>query len=132
MLRNALGEYLYLGVYPGFFFVSLGVMTYGHGLVPQVDFIWVPSVFAYKVAKTFMLLALVTIVMGALVKKPTAVMSEQALHQKVSGLLKITRHPVQWGFFCSPTPTCLLMVTSPSSFYGTFVLPSLFEMLSMG
>ena len=43
-------------------------MIYGDVQVTPVDFIWVPSVFAYKVAKTFMLLALVTIVMSALVK----------------------------------------------------------------
>jgi hypothetical protein len=39
-------------------------MIYGYVQVPHVDFIWVPSVLAYKVAKVFMLLALVTIVMG--------------------------------------------------------------------
>jgi uncharacterized membrane protein len=44
-----------------------------------------------------MLLALVTIVMGALVKTPTAVMSERVLDYEVSGLLKITRHPVLWS-----------------------------------
>jgi hypothetical protein len=42
-----------------------------------------------------MLPALVAIVMGALVKSPTAVKSERALDHKISGLLKITRDPVQ-------------------------------------
>jgi hypothetical protein len=45
-------------------------MIYGYVQEPHVDFIWVPSVLAYKVAKAFMLLSPVTIVMGALVKKP--------------------------------------------------------------
>ena len=44
-----------------------------------------------------MLLAQVTIVTGALLKKPMVVMSERTLDYEVSGLLKITRHPVQWG-----------------------------------
>jgi hypothetical protein len=48
--------------------------------------------------KVFMLVPLVKIVMGALVKNPTGVMSDEALDHEVSGLLKITRHPFQWGF----------------------------------
>jgi hypothetical protein len=42
-----------------------------------------------------MLPALVAIVMGALVKSPKAVKSERALDHEVSGVLKITRDPVQ-------------------------------------
>ena len=70
-------------------------MLYGHVGVPHANFIWVPSVLAYKVTKVFMLPVLVAIVMGALVKSPTAVKSERALDYEVSGLLKITRDPVQ-------------------------------------
>jgi hypothetical protein len=75
-----------------------------------VDFIWVRSVLVYKVAKVFILVSLMTIVMGALVKNPTGVMSDEALDHEVSGLLKITRQPFQWEFCCSPAPTCWLMV----------------------
>jgi uncharacterized membrane protein len=70
LLRNALGESPYLGVYSLFSFGSLGGMIYGYVQVLHVDIIGVPSVVSYKVTKTFMLLALVTIVMGSLVKKP--------------------------------------------------------------
>ncbi|HAT27776.1 MAG TPA: hypothetical protein DCS89_12225, partial [Gammaproteobacteria bacterium] len=83
VLRNSLGESAYLGVYSLLSFGSLGVMIYGYAQVPHTDFNWYPSITAYKVAKVVMLLSLVTIVMGALVKNPTAVMSEQALDNEV-------------------------------------------------
>ena len=97
LLQNPLSESLYLSVYSLLSLGSLGVVIYGYVQVPHVGFIWVPSVLAYKVAKVFMLLALVTIVMGALVKTPTAVMSERVLDYEVSGLLNITRHPILWS-----------------------------------
>ena len=68
VLRNSLGEALYFGVYLLLSFGSLSAMIYGYVQVPHVDCIWVPRVLAYKVAKVFMLVSRVTIVMGALVK----------------------------------------------------------------
>ena len=59
-------------------------MIYGYVQVPHVGFIWVPSILAYKVAKVFMLLALVTIVKGLPVKIPTAVLNARALDHEVS------------------------------------------------
>ena len=107
-------------------------MIYGFGQVPNVDFISVPGVLAYKVAKVFMLLALVTIVLGALVKSPTAFMSERALDPEVSGLLKITRHPVQLGVLLFASAHLLANGDSASIlFFGTFALLSFFGMLSM-
>ena len=69
-------------------------MIYGYVQLPYANFIWVPSVLAYKVTKVFILQVLVAIVMGASVKIPTAVKSERALDHEVFGLLKITRDPV--------------------------------------
>ena len=132
MLRNSLGESAYLGVYSLLSFGSLGVMIYGYAQVPHTDFNWYPSITAYKVAKVLMLLSLVTIVMGALVKNPTAVRSEQALDNEVSGLLKITRHPVQWGILLFACGHLLANGDTASIlFFGTVVLLSFFGMLSM-
>lgn len=132
VLQNSLGESPYLGVYSLLSFGSLGLMIYGYGQVPHADFLWYPSVDAYKVTKGLMLLSLVTIVMGTLVKNPTAVMSEQALDNEISGLLKITRHPVQWGILLF---ACAHLIangdTASILFFGTFVLLSFFGMLSM-
>jgi len=107
-------------------------MIYGDVRVTHVDFIWVPSVLAYKVAKVFMLLALVTIVMGPLVKSSRAVMSERALDPEISGLLKIMAHPVQWGILLFASAHLLANGDSASIlFFGTFALLSFFGMLSM-
>ena len=51
LLRNFLGESPYFFIYSLLFFGSLSVMIYGYVQVPHVDFIWVPSILAYKVAK---------------------------------------------------------------------------------
>ena len=132
VLQNSLGESPYLGVYSLLSFGSLGLMIYGYGQVPHGDFLWYPSVTAYKVAKVLMLLSLMMIVMGILVKNPTAVMSEQALDNEISGLLKITRHPVQWGILLFACAHLLANGDIASSlFFGTFVLLSFFGMLSM-
>jgi hypothetical protein len=44
--------------------------------------------FGHKVAKVLILLAVVTIVIGVLVKNPMVFMSERALDREISGLLK--------------------------------------------
>lgn len=132
VLQNALGESPYLGVYSLLSFGSLGLMIYGYGQVPHADFLWYPSETAYKVTKVVMLLSLVTIVMGTLVKNPTAVMSEEALNNDISGLLKITRHPVQWGILLFACGHLLANGDTASIlFFGTFILLSFFGMLSM-
>lgn len=132
VLHNALGESPYLGVYSLLSFGSLGLMIYGYGQLPHTDYLWLPSVAAYKVSKVLMLLSLVTIVMGTLVKNPTAVMSEQALDNEVSGMLKITRHPLQWGILLFACAHLLANGDTASIFFfGTFSLLSFFGMLSM-
>ena len=105
-----MGESLYLDVYSLFSCGSLGGIIYGFVQMAYVDFIWGPSVLANNVAKVFTLLALVTTLVGALVKNLTTVMSERALDHEASGLLKKTGHPVQLGGCCSPSPTCWLIV----------------------
>ena len=79
-----------------------------------------------------MLLALVTIVMGALLKTPTAVMSERVLDYEVSGLLKITRHSILWSVLLFVRALLLANRDYASIlFFGTFVLLSFFGMLSI-
>ena len=131
-LRNALSDSAYLGVYSLLSFITLGAMVYGYAQVPHMDFNWYPSITAYNVAKVLVFLSLVMIVMGTLVKNPTAVHGEQALENEVSGLLKITRHPVQWGILLFACGHLLANGDTASIlFFGTLVLLSLLGMLSM-
>ena len=68
LLRNALSDSAYLGVYSLLSFVTLGAMIYGYAQVPHSDFNWYPSITAYTVAKVLVFLSLVMIVMGTLIK----------------------------------------------------------------
>ena len=132
VLQNAIGATPYLGVYSVLSIVSLGVMIYGYGQVHHADFIWSPHPLAYKVTKVFLLISLVTIVMGVLTKNPTQVMNEQALDHEISGLLKITRHPIQWGILLFAVGHLIANGDVASLiFFGTLVLLSGFGMLSM-
>ena len=127
-----LGATPYLGVYSLLSLAGLGLMIYGYGQVPHTDFLWYPTVSAYKVTKVLLLLSLVTVVMGSLVKNPTAVMSEQALENDISGMLKITRHPVQWAILLFATGHLIANGDVASIlFFGTLMLLSFFGMLSM-
>lgn len=131
-LQDMMGAQRYLAVYSLLAFGSLGLMIYGYGQVPHVDFIWYPSEAAYLVTKVLLLLALVTLVTGTLTKNPTQVMSEQALDEEISGMLKITRHPVQWGILLFAVGHVIANGDVASLlFFGTFVLVAVFGMLSM-
>ena len=131
-LQDALGAQPYLGIYSVLAFVSLGLMIYGYSQVPHVDFIWFPSQAAYMVTKAFLLISLVVLVMGALTKNPTQVMNEAALDHEVSGMLKITRHPIQWGILLFAIGHIIANGDTASlMFFGTFALVSFFGMVSM-
>ncbi len=131
-LQDAMGAQAYLGVYSLLAFGSLGLMIYGYGRVPHVDFVWYPSQAAYMVTKALLLLGLVTLVMGTLTKNPTQVMNEAALDHEVSGMLKITRHPIQWGILLFAIGHIIANGDKASlMFFGTFALVAFFGMLSM-
>lgn len=131
-LQDAMGAQAYLGLYSVLAFGSLGLMIYGYSNVPHVDFVWYPSEAAYMVTKGLLLLSLVVLVMGTLTKNPTQVMNEAALDHEVSGMLKITRHPIQWGILLFAVGHIIANGDHASLlFFGTFALVSFFGMLSM-
>ena len=132
VLQEKLGAQPYLGLYSLLAFGSLGLMIWGYVRVPHADFIWFPSQAAYLVTKTLLFVALVTLVMGTLTRNPTQVMNEQALDDGVSGMLKITRHPIQWGILLFAVGHLIANGDVASLlFFGTFAAVSFFGMLSM-
>jgi uncharacterized membrane protein len=77
-------------------------------------------------------IALVTLVSGTLTKNPTQVMGDAALDNEISGMLKITRHPIQWGILLFAIGHLIANGDTASVFFfGTFVLVSLAGMFSM-
>lgn len=131
-LQRTIGEKPYLGVYSLLSLATLGLMIYGYASVPHVDFIWYPAPAAYLVTKALLLASLVIIVMGTLVRNPTQVMNEQALEHEVAGMLKVTRHPIQWGILLFAIGHLIANGDVASIiFFGTFAVLSFFGMLSM-
>ena len=97
LLIGLMGDKAYLGVYSVLSLATFGVMITGYGQVEHIDFVWMPDPMFYKITKVLVLIAFLFVVMGAFTKNPTAVMNEQALEAEIAGMLKITRHPIQWG-----------------------------------
>lgn len=132
VLVNALGDGPYLGVYSLLSFATLGLMIYAYTKVPHADFIWMPTVAAYWITKVLVLVGFLILVMGTLVKNPTAVASESALDNGVTGMLKVTRHPIQWGILLFALGHLIANGDVASIiFFGTFLVLSFFGMLSM-
>ena len=131
-LQKVMGARAYLGLYSLLAFGTLGLMVYGYANVPHVEFLWYPSQSAYMVTKGLLLLSLVTLVMGTLTRNPTLIMNEAALNYEVSGMLKITRHPIQWAILLFATGHVIANGDQASLvFFGTLAVVSLFGMFSM-
>lgn len=98
MLVNALGERPYFGLYSLVAALALGWMIVAYGRAPQVP-LW-PSAPAFKaMAVLLMPFAMILLVSGVTTKNPTAAGMVGALAHlaEAKGILRITRHPVQWG-----------------------------------
>ena len=131
-LQGLMGAKPYLGLYSLLAFGSLGLMVYGYVKVPHMDFLWYPSQSAYLVTKVLLLLSLVALVMGSLTKNPTLILNDAALDHDVSGMLKITRHPVQWAILLFAVGHLIANGDRASvAFFGTLALVSLCGMFSM-
>lgn len=132
VLVRLMGEKAYLGSYSLLSLVTLGIMITGYGQVDHADFVWMPDPMLYKVTKVLVLIALLLIVMGAFTSNPTAVGNEQALDQEVTGLLKITRHPIQWGILLFAVAHIIANGdTNSIMFFGTLITVSFLGMLAM-
>lgn len=97
MLIEVLGENGYLALYSLIAFASLGTMIYSYGTIDHQNYVWNNSVWASTLAKLFMPVALIFLVCGLTAKNPTSVKMEAAVDLEPVGILRITRHPVQWG-----------------------------------
>ncbi len=132
IMQGALGENGYLGVYSVLAFAGLGLMIYGYSQSAHADFVWYPSPTAYKVTKVFLLFSLVLLAMGMVAKNPTAVKMDAALEDDVQGIVKITRHPVQWGILLFAIGHIIANGDVASlMFFGTFAVVSFFGMFAI-
>jgi len=100
-LVGVVGESAYLAGYSICALVILGVMIDSYVALEHNTYVWQPAVGHHLIAKIIMPIALVLLAAGLMSKNPTGVKMEEVVHQvtgyHMPGILKITRHPVQWG-----------------------------------
>jgi len=96
-LVAALGEKGYLGLYSVVALAALVWMAWAYGIAPY-ERVWAGEEFKVW-ALVLMPFALISIVSGAMTRNPSAVRQENALATvgEPRGILRVTRHPIQWG-----------------------------------
>lgn len=96
-LVGLLGDKTYLGVYAFVSFCVLGWMIWAYTKAP-FERLWVGDEFKVWVV-VLMPVSLVFLMCGLLSRNPSAVRQESALRSmgEPRGILRITRHPVQWA-----------------------------------
>ena len=94
-LVKSIGERAYLGLYTLAALATLGWMIYAYGKAP-IEPLW-PGLRLLPVVA--MPIAFILLVCGVLSRNPTAVGQEKAFkaEEPARGILRVTRHPVQWG-----------------------------------
>ena len=101
-LVSALGEAGYLLAYSIVAALSLAAMIWVYGLVPRYEYFWLPDPWFNEATRYVMPLATILLAGSFLVKNPGSVGMERALddprlEEPARGLLRITRHPMQWS-----------------------------------
>jgi uncharacterized membrane protein len=102
-LRSALvgriGERAYLGVYSLLAAVTLIYLIIVYNRLPHADFLWTPTPALRGVAMAIMPVAFVFLLGAFVTRNPTSVGQESTLKGigQGAGLIRITRHPLQWA-----------------------------------
>jgi uncharacterized membrane protein len=96
-LVGMLGEKAYLGLYSLISLAAIGWMIWAYARAPTIRW-WVGDEFKAW-AIVLMPVSLVLITAGVLTRNPSAVLQESLLRAlgEPRGILRVTRHPIQWG-----------------------------------
>ncbi len=94
-----LGEGGFLGLYSLVALATLAWAILAYDAVSPGPFLWIPGPGLRHLPLLVMPLSLILVVGGVATRNPSAVGMEAALQAEdpVRGVLRITRHPVQWG-----------------------------------
>lgn len=97
---NAVGEGVYLGAYSLLAVATLTFLILAWADAPRDVWFWHPAAWQTWVALLLMPLAFILLVTGLFGPNPTSVGQQGQLADpdSVRGVLRITRHPVQWAF----------------------------------
>ena len=130
LLLERYGQGAYLGIYTGLAFATLAALIWTYTATPHFPLNWPAFTLAPKL---IMPVAVFFIVGGFTVPNPTSVGAESKLAGDAArGLLRITRHPVQWGLLLWATSHLLANGDNASiGFFGSMAAVSALGMLAM-
>jgi uncharacterized membrane protein len=130
-LVGLIGERGYLGLYSLLAFATLGYLIWLYGALPRYDYLWTPTPALYMAAKVLTPIALILAIGSFMVKNPTSLGMETVLQgagggvDVARGVVRITRHPFQWGVVIWAIAHLLANGDSISVvFFATFLLLS--------
>ena len=127
-ITRSIGERGYLGLYVLVAFATIGWMVYAYHRAP-VQPLWPALRLLPAIAMPF---AFILVVCGVASRNPTAVGQDKALKddEPARGILRVTRHPVQWGILLWAAAHLLARGDLKSAiFFGGFALLSALGMV---
>ncbi len=129
MLLARYGQQAYLGIYSVLAFATLVALVLTYNNTVHAPLLWPPLTLLPKLA---MPLALFLVVGGFTVPNPTNVGAEAKLAEEPRGMLRVTRHPVQWGLLLWSSSHLVANGDLASiAFFGSMGLVSALGMLAM-
>jgi len=96
-LLSVLGKKGCLIAYSLIAFGTLEAMIYAYSDVSHTNFMWLQSALGFKISKAIMFFAVVLLVLGTMIRNPTSMVWPDAIDDEYRGVIKITRHPIQWS-----------------------------------
>ncbi len=131
-LVGALGEKAYVAIYAVVSILLLVLLIRAYNAATPTVLLWPTGELLRLVALVFMPLALLLVIGGVMTRNPTTVgvVLDSGSEVPVSGVMKITRHPVQCGILIWSLCHLLANGDLPSLlFFGAFALISGFGMV---
>jgi uncharacterized membrane protein len=117
----AMGEKAWLGLYTVVSFATIGWMVWAYNRAP-VEHLWAGWRLAPAILMPF---AFTLLAGGLLTRNPSAVGQHKALkaEEPARGMLRVTRHPMMWGFMLWALAHILAQGELKASlFFGTFLV----------
>ena len=99
IIVNKIGENNYLGVFSLVALTTLSAMFYFYFQLPHAQFIWFPKLEWRWLPLILLPFSFIFAIAGLTIKNPTNLGMEESVNNEntVQGILRITRHPVQWS-----------------------------------